>query len=243
MNLERYRRQILVEKLGEKGQNTLFKKHVVIIGGGGLGSTSANILVRAGIGSIDIIDNDAVDVTNLHRTSIFSEEDIGKCKSLVLEKKLQKINSNVVIKGINRKITQKNIETTISHSDIVLDGTDNMEARFLINEAAIKNKIPWIYAGVHSTTGMVMGIIPRKTPCLTCISHNFSDKRIGEIPVFANLPLTIASIQCTETVKFLLENKVSGLIIYDIWKQHFEHLDIKRNPTCPCCANNQFKFL
>jgi adenylyltransferase/sulfurtransferase len=243
MNLERYRRQILVEKLGKEGQNTLFKKHVVIIGGGGLGSTSANILVRAGIGSINIIDNDIVDITNLHRTSLFNEEDIGQCKSHILEKKLQIINSNVNVKGIKRNITDKTIESTIANADLILDGTDNMETRFLINEAAVKHNIPWIYGGVHTTTGMVMGIIPRKTPCLTCISHNFSDTRIGEIPVFANLPLTIASIQCTEAVKLLLENKVSGLIIYDIWTQQFEHLDIKRNPTCPCCEHNQFKFL
>lgn len=243
MNLERYRRQILVKELGVKGQRTLLKKHIVIIGGGGLGSTSANILVRAGIGSIDIIDNDLLDISNLHRTSIFNEEDIGKSKSQILEKKLQIINPQVTVKGIKKRITKENIESTVKRADIILDGTDNMETRFLINEAAVKNRIPWIYAGVHTTTGMVMGIIPKQTPCLKCISHNFSNKQIGELPVFANLPLTIASIQCVEAFKLCLKQQLSGLIIYDIWKQYLEKIVIKRNPGCTCCSKEQFEFL
>ncbi len=243
MNLERYRRQILVKELGEKGQSTLLKKHVVIIGGGGLGSNSANILVRAGIGSIDIIDYDVLDLSNIHRTSIFDEEDIGKSKSQILGKKLQLINTEATVKGLKRRITKENIESTIKHADIILDGTDNMETRFLINEAAVKNRIPWIYAGVHTTNGMVMGIIPKQTPCLKCISHNYSDKKIGEIPIFANLPLTIASIQCVEAFKILQEKQVSGLIIYDIWKQNFDQIIIKRNPKCTCCCTEEFEFL
>ncbi|MCK4415991.1 MAG: HesA/MoeB/ThiF family protein [Thermoplasmatales archaeon] len=243
MNLNRYRRQILVKELGEKGQYTLSEKHVVVIGGGGLGSNSADILVRTGIGSIDIIDDDLLDLTNLHRTSLFNEEDIGKPKCQILEEKLQQINSEVAVRGIKKRITKENIESAVKHADIILDGTDNMGTRFLINEVAVKSNIPWIYAGVHTTVGMVMGIIPRQTPCLKCISHSIANNKTDEIPVMGNLPVTIASIQCTEAAKILLGKQLSGLIMYDIWKQRFEQINVKKNPECTCCGKERFELL
>ena len=242
MNYERYKRQIIVKEFGKHGQDILTNKHVVIIGGGGLGSNSSDILVRIGIGSIDIVDNDSVELINLHRTSIYNEEDIGKPKSQILEEKLRLINSEVTVKGIKKRVTKENIESIVKNADIILDGTDNMETRFLINDVSVKNDIPWIYTGVHSTVGMIMGIIPKQTPCLKCISQSIPEK-IGEIPVFGNLPLTIASIQCTEAIKLLLGKQPSGLIIYDIWKQHFEQMNIKRNPECKCCSKEIFECL
>jgi len=243
MNSERYRRQILVKEIGRDGQNTLFTKHVVIIGGGGLGSNSANILVRAGIGRIDIVDDDLLELSNLHRTSIFNEKDIGKPKCQILEEKLKKVNSNVTVKGMKKRVTKENIKMIVKNADVILDGTDNMETRFLINEAAVKYRVPWIYAGVHTNMGMVIGIMPKKTPCLKCISQNISNKIINEIPIFANLPLTIASFQCAEAFKILLEKRTSGLIIYDIWKQHFDKISINKNPECTCCGKELFEFL
>jgi len=243
MNLNRYKRQIIVEELGKKGQQILSKKHIVVIGGGGLGSNSSNILVRLGIGSIDIIDDDPLDVTNLHRMSIFDEEDIGQPKSKVLAEKLQEINSDVTVRGIKKRVDKENIESVVKHADVILDGTDNLETRFLINEFAVKKKFPWIYAGVHSTVGMIMGIIPKKTPCLKCISQSIINRKQIEIPVLGNLPVTIASIQCSEALKVLLGKLPSGLIIYDIWNQRFETLNIKRNQECKCCSKELFELL
>ena len=237
MDLDRYRRQVLVKELGKKGQETLSKKYVVIIGGGGLGSNSANILARMGLGKIDIIDNDNLDITNLHRMSIFDEEDLGKLKCKVIEEKLEKVNSKVKVRGINKRIEKKNIESLVKSTDLILDGTDNLETRFLINEIAVKKNIPWIYTGVNSTIGMVMGIIPKKTPCLNCISQGVAKKITDETPVLGNLPVIMASIQCIEGLKVLLGQQLTGLIIYDIWKQHFEILKIKRNPKCTFCTN------
>ena len=117
-----------------------------------------------------------------------------------------------------------------------------MQTRFLINEISIKNKKPWVYAGVYSTVGMIMGIIPKKTPCLRCISQNIIEKK-EIIPVLGNLPLTTASIQCTETLKILLNKKPTGLIIYDIWKQQFEKINIKRNPNCNCCSKEVYEII
>lgn len=243
MNELRYHRQIIVPELGREGQETLFKKHVVIIGEGGLGSHTSELLVRIGIGIIDIVDHDSIKLSNLHRTSVFTEEDIGKPKSLVLEKKLQSINSEITIKGIKKRVTKENIESIVKSADVILDGTDNMGTRFLINEAAVKNSIPWIYAGVHTTVGMVMGMIPKQTPCLKCVSHSITNNKTDEIPVLGNLPVTIASIQCTETLKVLLGKQLSGLIVYDIWKQRFEKMNIERNPECTCCAQELFELL
>lgn len=241
--MNRYKRQILVKELGEKGQHILSEKHVIILGCGGLGSNSANILIRIGIGSIYIVDDDSLDLTNLHRTSLFNEEDTGKSKCQILEEKLQKINSEVTVKGIKKRITKENIESVVKRADIILDGTDNMETRFLINEVAVKSNIPWIYAGVHTTVGMVMGIIPGQTPCLKCISHSIVDNKKGEIPVLGNLPVIIASIQCTEAMKIFLGKQLSGMIMYDIWKQRFEQIELKRNPDCMCCGKERFEFL
>ena len=242
MNVKRYQRQIIVPEFGEEGQQLISKKQVVIIGGGGLGSNSSEILARLGVGHIDVVDDDTVELTNIHRTSIFNEEDIGSFKCQVLEEKLQKINSEVKIKGIKKRVTKENIESIVKNADIILDGTDNMQTRFLINDVSIKNGIPWIYAGVYSTVGMVMGILPKQTPCLKCISQSIPEKT-GVIPVLGNLPLTTASIECTEAIKLLLGKPLFGLIIYDIWKQQFEQINIKRNPGCSCCGNEIFEFL
>jgi len=242
MDLERYRRQIIVKEFGKQGQETLHNKHIVIIGGGGLGSNSSEILVRLGIGRIDIVDDDSVERTNLHRTSIFNEEDLGRFKCQILEEKLQKINSEITIRGFQQRVTKENILSIVKNADIILDGTDNMQTRFLINDISIKNHIPWIYAGVYSTVGMIMGIRPKKTPCFKCISQNIPEKT-GEIPVLGNLPITTASIQCTEAIKLLLGKQLSGLIIYDIWKQQFEQINIQKNPTCSCCEKEIYESL
>jgi adenylyltransferase/sulfurtransferase len=242
MDFERYQRQILVKELGRKGQELLSKKHIVIIGGGGLGSNSSNILTRIGIGSIDIVDDDLVELPNLYRTSIFNEEDVGRPKCQILEEKLKIINSEMKIGGIKKRVTKENIELLVKNADVILDGTDNMQTRFLINDVSIKNDIPWVYAGVYSTVGMVMGIRPKQTPCLKCISQSIPEKT-GEIPVLGNLPLTIASLECTEAIKLLLGKQLSGLIVYDIWNQYFEQMNIKRNPKCSCCSREIFEFL
>jgi len=236
MGKDRYRRQILVKEFGQKGQKLLSLKHATLIGGGGLGSNSANMLVRMGIGSIDIIDYDTVDKTNLHRTTVFSEKDIGKHKATVLKEKLQSVNTDVQVTGINKKVTSKNIDSLIGTADVIIDGTDNMSLRFLINERAIEHNIPWVYAGVYGTVGMVMAIIPKKTACFHCVTPTIPFSKAQEIPVLGSLPATIAAIQCNETIKILLGKQPLGLLMYDVWNQCFDVLDIKRNPCCSICG-------
>ncbi|RLF29448.1 MAG: NAD(P)H-binding protein [Thermoplasmata archaeon] len=244
MDIDRYKKQILVKEFSKNGQDILLQTHVVIIGAGGIGSNSSVILTRMGVGQIELIDDDVVDVTNLHRTSIFNENDVGKPKSKILEKKLGKINSDIRIVGYKKKVTRKNIEKIIRNADIVLDGTDNMQTRFLINDACIKNNIPWVYAGVRETIGMTMGIIPNKTPCLRCISNIIPSRSDPHgVAVLGNLPIVTASIQSIEAIKILLGKQPYGLIIYDLWRQHFEQIDLKKKPYCICCSRKKFEFL
>ena len=236
MSTDRYRRQTLVKEVGQKGQELLATKHVIVIGGGGLGSHSANLLVRIGIGSIDIIDDDIVDITNLHRSSVFSEDDIGKSKALMLEERLQAVNSKVRVKGVNKKVTGENIWTLVQDADVIIDGTDSIPVRLLINDVSIQHHIPWVYAGVYETVGMVMGILPKETACFRCIAQDLPKLGAQEIPVLGSLPATIAAIQCNETIKLLLGGHPTGLLIYDVWNQCFDVVDIKRNPYCPACG-------
>jgi molybdopterin-synthase adenylyltransferase len=239
MTIDRYRRQTMVKEFGSKGQELLATKHAVVIGGGGLGSHSASLLVRMGIGSIDIVDNDIVDITNLHRTAVFSESDIGKSKALALQEKLQKANTSVRIKGMNQKVTSENLESLVKKADVIVDGTDSIALRRLINETSIHTHVPWVYAGVYETVGMVMGILPGKTPCFQCITQTIPTSSPGEIPVFGSLPAITASIQTNEVLKLLLGKPLAGLIIYDVWKQCFETIDIQRNPQCPICGGKK----
>jgi adenylyltransferase/sulfurtransferase len=192
-----------------------------------------------GIGSIDIIDDDIVDITNLYRTSVFSEYDIGKSKALSLEERLQFVNRKVQVKGINQKVTSKNIWSFVQQADVIIDGTDSIPLRLLINDISIKHNIPWVYAGVYGTIGMVMGILPKKTSCFQCIAQNIPTSKDQEIPVFGSLPAMIAAIQCNETIKILLGRQPAGLLIYDVWNQCFDLMDIKRNPYCPMCGKKK----
>jgi molybdopterin/thiamine biosynthesis adenylyltransferase len=239
MDNDRYRRQMLVKEFGSKAQKMLSKSHVVIIGGGGLGSNSANILVRMGIGTIDIIDKDTVDLTNLHRTSVFTQGDIGKSKAAVLEERLHAVNPEVRIKGINQQVTKENIESYVKKADVIVDGTDSIQLRYLINAVSIRYDIPWVYAGVYETIGMIMGIYPKKTPCFQCISQNIPESTGNETPVLGSLPATIASIQCNETIKLLLGKPLAGLIIYDVWNQCFTIMNIQMNSYCPMCGKTK----
>jgi molybdopterin/thiamine biosynthesis adenylyltransferase len=236
MSIDRYRRQVLVKELGQEGQELLATKHVIIIGGGGLGSNSANLLVRMGIRQVDIVDFDNVDMTNLHRTSVFSEQDVGKLKAVVLQQKLEKVNTKVRVNGITQKVTAENIDSLVQDADIIIDGTDSIPLRLLINEVSLHQDIPWIYAGVNETVGMVMAILPKITPCFQCIVQDVPDSKGAEIPVLGSLPATIAAIQCNEAIKVLLGRQPKGLLIYDVWNQCFDIINIKRNPHCQICG-------
>jgi adenylyltransferase/sulfurtransferase len=144
---DRYSRQILLKNIRKKGQEKLKNSSAAVIGCGALGTTIANNLVRAGIGYIRVVDRDIVELNNLQRQNLFDEDDVGASKAGVIVKKLRKINSEIKIEPIADDVYYKNVENIIKNMDVILDGTDNMLVRFLINDACVKNDIPWIYGG------------------------------------------------------------------------------------------------
>jgi molybdopterin-synthase adenylyltransferase len=251
MNQDRYARQILFHQIGENGQQRLAAATVLIIGCGALGTVCANHLARAGVGNIRIIDRDYVELNNLQRQILFDETDAldRLPKAIAASQKLKKINSEIRIEALIADVNPGNIEDLIAGMDLVLDATDNMEIRYLINDACVKHQVPWIYAGVIGAFGMTMNIIPGKTACFRCLMQ--APPEPGTMPtcetvgVLNGAPGVIASIQAVEAMKILTGHLPSGaaLIYVDLWTQEFKRLSIERHPECPVCAGKHFDFL
>ena len=243
---ERYSRQILFYPIGEDGQKNLQKSKVAVIGCGGLGSNITNCLARAGVGFIRIIDKDIVELSNLQRQLLFDEKDAEKKlpKAFTAKSKLNLVNSDVAIEAIVYEVNTNNIGMFLQGIDLVLDGTDNFETRFLINEECVKNKIPWIYGSVAASYGMVCSIVPESGYCLKCIFKDlpadFIGANSGNVGILGSAVSAIASIQTTEALKILTGNIsaiTKGLIILDIWDLSLEIIEIGKDDgyKCPVC--------
>ena len=240
----RYTKQIVFEKIGPKGQNLLKKSKVTVIGLGALGTRTAELLARAGIGNLILIDRDIVELSNLQRQTLFTEKDINRPKALAVLEHLKKINSQIKIRAVFKDINYKNIESNVK-GDLIIDCTDNLETRFLINEFSIEKNIPWIFSSVIGSSGMLFNFIPKKTPCFKCI---FSEPETsldtcdteGIINTTASL---ISSIQVTEAFKILTHQPyIKELVYFDLWKSKLTKTKIKKLTKCPTC-NNNFKYL
>ncbi len=245
---DRYSRQILLKDIQKEGQEKLLNSRVVVIGCGALGTNIANNLARAGIGYLRVVDRDIVELNNLQRQNLFDEDDIGSSKAEASAEKLKKINSDVRIEAITDDVNYENIEGIIKNIDVVLDGTDNMLVRFLINDACVKHDIPWIYGGAIETYGMTMNIIPYKTPCFRCLIHNLPEtgslQTCDTVGVLNSIPEIIASIQSTEALKILLGKEINkDLLTYDVWIHNFNNISIKKRADCECCGKHNFEFL
>src|SRR6267143_5346946 len=171
MNLdEKYSRQVLFAGLGEKGQQRLLKSSAVLVGCGALGTSAANLLVRAGVGRLRIVDRDFVEPSNLQRQTLFEEADAQEAlpKAVAAERRLRAINSGVSVEGIVADLGPKNAEELLGGFPLILDGTDNFETRFLLNDAAIHLDVPWIYAAVVASYGVTLTVRPGHTACLAC---------------------------------------------------------------------------
>jgi len=248
--IDRYSRQILLPQIGEEGQKKLGNSSVVIIGCGGLGCIIATSLVRAGVGKIKLIDRDIIEYHNLHRQILFNEEDIKNQlpKAVAAERHLKKVNSSIEIEGVVADVNYFNIEKLVAGADLILDGLDNPETRFLINDASAKHKIPWVYGAAISTSGMTMNIIPGKTPCFRCVFPSLPLP--GVIPtcdtagVIGPAPFIIGSLQSVEAMKILIGAKEinRGVILIDVWEGTSHRFKVSSRPDCPTCQGN-YEFL
>lgn len=237
---ERYARQMIFKGIGEEGQHRLSQAKVAIIGMGALGTVLANNLVRAGVGHIRLVDRDYVELSNLQRQTIYSEADAQERlpKAVAATQYLKKVNSEIVLEPIIKDVNPLNVENIIAGCHLVLDGTDNLETRFLLNDASLKNNIPWIYGGALGSHGMTMNIIPGETACLRCFLRGLGQRTqetCATTGVLNMLTGIIACYESAEALKILIGSpQVRKNILYlDIWNNEFMEIDIEPQEECP----------
>ena len=250
-NNDRYQRQRILPEIGADGQLKLAQSTIFIVGCGALGCFQANLLARAGLGRIRIADRDLVEWSNLQRQVLFDENDAAAnvSKAEAAARHLRAINSSISVETLAVDVTTKNIESLLAGADLVLDGTDNFETRYLLNDACVKLEKPWVYGGVLGMSGMVMPIIPGRGPCLRCVIPESPEP--GSFPtcdtagVLNSAVAVVASMQVTLALRILLGSPPAntGILYSDIWQGSFELMKFKINDQCPCCALRNFEFL
>jgi molybdopterin/thiamine biosynthesis adenylyltransferase len=246
----RYSRHCRLPELGRAGQERLLSAHILIVGCGALGTALASLAARAGVGAIRIVDRDFVDLSNLQRQTLFDEDDVAQRlpKAEAARRKLARINSGISVESIIADADPRNIETLMQGVGLVLDGTDNAETRYVINDACLKHGVPWIYGGVVGVRGMLMSVLPFAGPCLRCLYRE--PPATGTLPtcdtlgVLATVPALVAAMQATEALKILAGlPPAKGLISIDPWRMEFQSIDVARQADCPACGRREFQFL
>jgi len=248
---EKYSRQILFAGLGEQGQRRLLTSSAVIVGCGAIGAAAANLLTRAGVGKLRIIDRDFVEPSNLQRQTLFDESDALAAlpKAVAAERKLRSINSGVSVEGIVADLSAQNAAELLAPFDLILDGTDNFETRFLINDFTVQNGKPWIYAAAVASYGLTMTIRPSESPCLACLMETQQpglEETCDTVGVLGPIVNLIASLAAAEAIKLLAgrADALHGrLISCDVWSGHFQSVRIARNPDCRACGHREFPYL
>jgi len=241
--LARYERQILYRDLGREGQMRLKQSHVVVAGLGGLGCSASLHLASTGVGHITLVDSDRVELSNLNRQVLHYEEDIGEKKPFSAARKLAKLNSSIEVTPVFEKITEDNAEEIIKAADLVIDGMDNLETRFVLNKACVALGTPLIHGGVHGLLGQVTTIIPGKTPCLACMLPEVPPRR-GLFPVFSVTPGVIAMLQVAEAIKVLagFGSLLTGKMLYFNGEtMDFTCRNVIRNPNCRVCGTKEIQ--
>ncbi|TGL63386.1 HesA/MoeB/ThiF family protein [Leptospira sarikeiensis] len=246
--LSRYSRNILLDEVKRTGQEKLSKSIVTIVGAGGLGSPALLYLGAAGIGKIRVIDSDIVDTTNLQRQIIYKHSDIGKEKAIASAENVKLLNPFIQVEGIKARFSEENAKALLESSDLVLEGSDNFDTKFLVNDICVREKIPFITAGVLRFEGMIMGVRPGKDACFRCIyeepplpEHVPSCADAGVIGSMAGM---IGTIQATESIQFLLsdskrEEGLFGKILQiDSKTMEFRKISTARRKDCIVCGNS-----
>jgi molybdopterin/thiamine biosynthesis adenylyltransferase len=254
MDTERYSRQILFAPIGEHGQRLLAQRCVAIVGMGALGSVLANHMVRAGVGDVRLIDRDFVEPSNLQRQILYDEKDAANAtpKAVAAAEKLQAVNHTVQIHPHVADLTGKNAAILLGGVDLVLDGTDNYETRYLMNDFCIKHNIPWIYGGVVGSHGITATFLPESTACLRCLFEEppapETRQTCDTVGVIGPVVDIIASYQAAEALKILTGNVAAlrgTLLQLDVWDNEFASIRLShaKRPDCPCCGKREFSYL
>jgi len=251
---DRYSRQILFHGIGAQGQQRLAKSRVAIVGCGATGSALAGLLARAGVGALRIIDRDYVETSNLQRQSLFDEKDAAESvpKAIAAARKIAAFNSEIAVEAKVDDLVPANIEPLLEGMDLILDGTDNFETRYLINDYAVEHALPWIYSAAVGSYGVTLNVVPDKTACLACI---FPDSPRGIVEtcetsgILNSAVNLVASIAATEALKFLVAGVDAPqlrrtLLSFDLWtNEHAEIAAVKPRPGCRACGERDFVHL
>jgi molybdopterin/thiamine biosynthesis adenylyltransferase len=255
-HLERYSRQIRFPAIGIEGQQQLARSTALVIGCGALGSIICNTLVRAGVGTLRIVDRDFLELSNLQRQVLYDEHDVAANlpKVIAAAEKLKAINSNVRIEPIVSDVDASNIESFLDNVDVMVDGTDNFEIRFLINDVSVKHSIPWIYGGCLGADGQTMSILPGETACLNCLMLDGppppgTSPTCDAFGILAPIINVIASLQSMEAIKILSGARAAvsrKLSVFSLWDNEMKSLDVsglRDAVECPTCKGGHFQWL
>ena len=251
-NLARYVRQTIFHGIGEEGQRKLLAARVLVVGCGATGTNIANHLARTGVGHLTVVDRDFIELNNLQRQLLFDEHDLAENlpKAVAAERKLRAVNSEIEVTGIVADVNAENIEDLIAGATLVMDGTDNFETRYIVNDACVKHNIPWIYTGAVSSYGMSQTIIPGETACLRCMFNDIppagSTATCDTAGVVGPLVSVVAGISASEAIKLIVGRgeRNEGIIHADVWYNTYEQFaNNGPRPECPACGQRNFEFL
>jgi molybdopterin-synthase adenylyltransferase len=250
---EKYSRQMLFAGIGEEGQKRILASSAAIVGCGAIGAAAAGLLVRAGVGRVRILDRDFVEPSNLQRQTLFDEDDVRAAlpKAVAAERKLRAINGSVAVEGLVSDLNPRNAEELLTGFDLILDGTDNFETRFLVNDFAVHSGRPWIYAAAVASYGVTMTVRPGFTPCLACLlesstNGNGLEETCDTVGVLGPIVNLIASLEVAEALKLLAgreESLHNRLISCDVWSGHFQSVRVTQNSACRACIRREFSYL
>ncbi|SMB98114.1 adenylyltransferase and sulfurtransferase [Thermanaeromonas toyohensis ToBE] len=245
VEIERYSRQIILPNIGGKGQKKLKQSKVLVVGAGGLGSPAAYYLAAAGVGTIGIVDGDAVELSNLQRQILHNTKRVGLPKAESARETLLALNPHITVNVHQLRLSKDNVLELITGYEVIVDAVDNFPARYLLNDACVMAGKPLVEAGVLQWDGLVMTIKPREGPCYRCIFPEPPPP--GAVPtcreagIIGVVPGVIGAIQATEVLKLLLgigEGLIGRLLIYNGLEMRFREVRAERNPACPVCGEN-----
>jgi adenylyltransferase/sulfurtransferase len=248
----RYSRQELFSGIGPDGQAAIRASRVLVVGCGALGSVAAEMMARAGVGSLTIVDRDYVETSNLQRQSLFDEEDVlrGMPKAAAAAAKLRRINSDVEVRGVVADLSAENVDEFVPGASLVLDGADNFETRFLVNDVCVREGVPWVYGACVGSYGLALLVRPKLSPCLRCVLEEMpapgSGPTCDTAGVVAPIVHVVAGIQVGEALKVLAkrtDSLLQGIVTVDLWQGIFDVMDLAgRAPSCPACTADRYDY-
>lgn len=249
---DRYSRQVLFRPFGPEGQARVRQARVLVAGCGGLGAESASLLARAGVGALRVIDRDVVELSNLQRQALFDEADVrgGLPKAVAAARRIARVNAEVAVEPIVADLGPGNVRDLLEGIDLVVDGFDSFEARFLLNDACVERSTPLVYGACIASTGLAALLVPGRTACLRCLLPELPEPgsaatcdTAGILGPAAHLA---ASMQVGRALRYLATREAPAdaeLVYADVWEARFTRLEVPRDPACPCCAGRRFDFL